>query len=242
MSAGEGVDSGPATGTGELLDSLGPRFEGLEPRPTTDHPATRCRAEFIRPLLKTLRDEYGYLMLMDVTAVDWDEESPRFTVFYHLLNPKTAQYARVSVDCLDDDEPEVPSVVSLFAAAEWHERETYDMFGIRFTDHPDLRRILMWEGYPYFPLRKEFPLAGIETELPDSEVGEATEAKVLPAPMMGGPFVAQSGQPMSASEPRGRDESWTEHHHRPEDFDALEGPEQPETLEDRSGDKPRIED
>lgn len=219
---------------GDLLEALGPRFEGLEPRLTTDHPATRCRPEFIRPLLQTLRDEYGYLMLMDLTAVDWDEETPRFTVFYHLLNPKTARYARVSVDCADDDEPEVPSVVSLFAAAEWHERETFDMFGIRFTDHPDLRRILMWDGYPYYPLRKEFPLAGIETDLPDSEVGEATRAKVLPAPMMGGPFVAQTGQPMSASEPRGRDESWTENHHRPENFDALDGPEQPETLEDHS--------
>jgi hypothetical protein len=61
---------------------------------------------------------------------------------------------------------DAPSVVSLWPGANWHERECYDMFGIKFEGHPDLRRILMWDGYPYHPLRKEFPLAGIETELP----------------------------------------------------------------------------
>ena len=83
--------------------------------------------------------------------------------------------------------------------------------GITFTDHPDLRRILMWDGYPYHPLRKDFPLAGIETALPDIEVAEETGAAVLPAPMMGGPFVASSGEMnLTEAEPRAKDESWNE--------------------------------
>ena len=64
--------------------------------------------------------------------------------------------------CPDNQSPSIPSVSSVFPAANWHERETFDMFGIKFSDHPNLKRILMWDDYPYFPLRKEFPLAGIE--------------------------------------------------------------------------------
>ena len=73
----------------------------------------------------------------------------------------------------------------------------------------------MWDGYPYYPLRKEFPLAGIETELPDAEISEETKAKVIAAPMMGGPFVATSGDPMSKAEPRAKDQSWAERHDKP---------------------------
>ena len=77
---------------------------------------------------------------------------------------------------------EVPTVSHLWATANWHEREVYDMMGIRFSGHPDLRRILMWEGYPYFPLRKDFPLAGKPSEMPDVAFSQ-------PAPLAGGPFV-----------------------------------------------------
>ncbi len=196
----------------EIVDTLQPRFDGLEPRPSSDHPSVQCPVDLILPLVECLRDEFGYKLLADVTAVDWEDDSPRFSVVYHLYSIVEARYIRVVANCLDDENPSVPSIVALFPGANWHERETYDMFGIRFEGHPDLRRILMWDEYPYFPLRKEFPLAGIETDLPDAEIGEETRAKVLAAPMMGGPFVSKSGAPMSRAEPRAKDESWTEWH------------------------------
>jgi len=199
----------------DIVESLQPRFEGLEPRPSADHPSVQCPVKFLLPLIECLRDEFDYSMLMDVTAVDWDKESPRFSTVYHLFSIANCRYIRVVTNCDDDENPSVPSISALFPAADWHERETFDMFGIRFEGHPDLRRILMWDEYPYHPLRKEFPLAGIETELPDAEVAEETDAKMLAAPMMGGPFVSKGGEPMSKSEPRAADESWTEWKKKP---------------------------
>ena len=104
---------------------------------------------------------------------------------------------------------------SLYPAANWHERETYDLMGIHYEGHPDLRRILMWDDYPYHPLRKDFPLAGIETPLPADDVAEVTGTSVKPAPMMGGPFVSSAGGPMSQIEPQARDESWNEQNEKP---------------------------
>ena len=94
----------------------------------------------------------------------------------------------------------MPSVIDIWATADWHEREVYDMMGIEFEGHPDLRRILMWEGYPFHPLRKDFPLAGKETDLPDV-------AFTGVAPLEGGPFVtAPSADSTVHREPRSREE------------------------------------
>ena len=95
------------------------------------------------------------------------------------------------------------------------DQETFDMFGINFVTHPNLKRILMWDDYPYFPLRKEFPLAGIEVPLPAADVSEVTGAAVDPAPMMGGPFVSSGSSRLSQAEPRAKDESWTEDSEKP---------------------------
>jgi len=193
------------------------RFPQVVDRPSLDHPAVNVPAEGVPAVLKSLKEEWGFDMLVDLTAVDWAAGvSPRFTVVYHLYSTERHDYIRVAADCPVDSAPAVPSVTALWPGANWHEREVYDMFGIRFDGHPDLRRIIMWDSYPHHPLRKEFPLAGIETELPDADVAAETGAKVRSAPMMGGPFVASQGQiNMTEAEPGAKDESWTERDEKP---------------------------
>jgi len=216
--------------TADILPALRAQFPQASERASADHPALNVPASDLLALMRTLRNEYGYDLLTDVTAIDWGAErvgqganagtdaQARFTAIYHVYSTRTHDYLRVAVACTgDDDAPSAPSVTSLWAAADWHERETYDMFGIRFEGHPDLRRILMWEGYPYYPLRKEFPLAGIETEWPDADVAAETRISVKPAPMAGGPFVASSGtMNLSEAEPRAKDESWNEANEKPQ--------------------------
>jgi NADH-quinone oxidoreductase subunit C len=191
------------------------RFDYLSERESADHLAVNCPADKLVELCTALRDELDYDFLVDVTAVDWDAQSPRFTGIYHLFSTTKHEYLRIAVDCVDDIHPSLPTLCGVYAAANWHERETYDLMGIHYAGHPDLRRILMWDDYPYHPLRKEFPLAGIETPLPAADVAETTKAKVLPAPMMGGPFVSPANGPMSQTEPLARDESWTELKEKP---------------------------
>lgn len=201
----------------DAAGDLARTFPFLSPRPSSDHPAWNCPPDRLVEVLQHLRDVEGYDLLLDVTAIDWADRSPRFTGVYHLYTTARHLYIRIAVDIADDAEPVLPTVEHLFPGANWHERETYDMFGIRYLGHPDLRRILMWDGYPYYPLRKEFPLAGHDTDLPAADVAEETGARVLPAPMMGGPFRAEPGRPMSEMEPAGRDESWTEKRPKPQE-------------------------
>ncbi len=186
-------------------------YDFLTLRESLDHPAYNCPVDKLVSFLRSLRDEHGYTLLVDITAIDWGENEPvRYTGVYHLHNLTTHEYMRITADCQSPTKPSLPSLTDVFPAADWHERETYDMFGITFDNHPSLKRILMWEGYPYYPLRKDFPLAGIETELPGEDPDEQSAAPVLPAPMMGGPFTATPGKPMSDQEPRAKDQSWTE--------------------------------
>ena len=194
------------------------KFPQVNDRVSADHDAVNVPVGDVVTVLKYLRDEFAFDLLMDLTAVDWAAgASPRFTVVYHLFSSVNFGYIRIATDCASNDEPVAPSVVELWPAANWHERECYDLLGITFESHPDLRRILMWDGYPYHPLRKEFPLAGIEVPLPDSEVGIETGAAVIAAPMAGGPFVASPGQiNLTEAEPRAKDESWSDRRPRPD--------------------------
>ena len=200
---------------GDDAAALRERFDFLTERPSSDHPALNCPADRLIEVCATLRDAYGYDMLVDVTAVDWDAESPRFTGIYHFLSTSKHEYLRIAADCPDDHEPVLPSIAHLYPAADWHEREAFDLMGIRYDGHPNMTRILMWEGYPYHPLRKEFPLAGIDVPLPADDVSESTGARVEAAPMMGGPFVSSGSGPMSETEPAARDETWTEKRPKP---------------------------
>ena len=203
----------------EFTTALKGKFPQLTERPSADHPAFNAPLTDVVNVLRTLRDEFAFDMLMDVTAIDWAEgAAPRFTVVYHLLSTTNAgSYVRIAANCAGTEAaPTAPSVVSLWPGADWHERECYDMFGIKFEGHPDLRRILMWDGYPYHPLRKEFPLAGIETDLPVEDIAAETGTKVVAAPMAGGPFVASAGEiNLTEAEPRAKDESWSDRRPQP---------------------------
>ena len=191
------------------------RFDFLSERASSDHVAFNCPADKLLEFVAVLRDEFAFDFLVDVTAIDWDAASPRFTGIYHLFSTSKHEYLRIAADCASDTEPTLPSLAGLYPAANWHERETYDLMGIHYAGHPDLRRILMWDAYPYHPLRKDFPLAGIEVPLPAADVAEVTKASVIPAPMMGGPFVSSGNGPMSEIEPRAKDQSWSEQREKP---------------------------
>jgi len=200
----------------EITTAVSQQFPSATPRASLDCPAFNVPAAEALAVLQHLRDAQGYDFLMDLTAIDWSaEKSPRFTVVWHLYSSTKHTYVRLAADCASDSEPVMPSATGLWAGADWHERETYDMLGIKFTGHPDLRRILMWDAYPYFPLRKDFPLAGLPTELSDPDITEETKTGVIAAPMAGGPFVATPGEPMSDAEPRAKDEAWNERNEKP---------------------------
>jgi len=124
----------------------------------------------IARVLMMLREDSGCLfeVLIDICGVDYPERPQRFDVVYHLLSPRLNQ--RVRVKCETDEDTPVPSVVDVFPAANWFEREAYDMYGILFAGHPDLRRLLTDYGFQGFPLRKDFPLTGyVEVRYDDEQ-------------------------------------------------------------------------
>ena len=125
-------------------------------------------ASDLREIAKFCRDELSFDYLIDITSIDNFGQEPRLRL-----------KLRIS-----EDPGRVDTVSDIWPTANWHEREIYDMMGIKFHGHPDLRRILMWDGYPFFPLRKEFPLEGLPSEMPDVAFTKAT-------PMEGGPFVTR---------------------------------------------------
>ncbi|HVV01600.1 MAG TPA: NADH-quinone oxidoreductase subunit C [Verrucomicrobiae bacterium] len=144
-----------------------------------------------------LKSDLGFDYLTDITSIDNYGDDPRFTLVYHFYGLGHRSHLRMKTD-VSEEKAEAPSVIGVWATADWHEREIFDMMGIRFAGHPDLRRILMWEGYPYFPLRKDFPLAGRPSQMPDVAFSD-------PAPLAGGPFVTiAGGKDTIAREPRVR--------------------------------------
>ncbi len=109
-----------------------------------------------------------FVSLIDITAVDWPGREQRFDVVYHLLSPRLNQ--RVRVKCAADETTQVPSLIDVFHGADWYEREAYDLYGVLFAGHPDLRRILTDYGFEGHPLRKDFPLTGfVEVRYDDEQ-------------------------------------------------------------------------
>jgi len=150
----------------------------------------------LREVAKFCLNEFSFDYLVDITSVDNFGEEPRFEIVYELYSMSLSVHLRLKVRV--SEEEDVLTISDIWPTANWHEREIFDMMGIRFTNHPDLRRILMWEGYPYFPLRKEFPLEGLPSNMPDVAFSES-------APMEGGPFVTlPSTSTTKDREPRAR--------------------------------------
>ena len=124
----------------------------------------------ILSVLKHLRDadDCHFVCFIDITAVDFPNRAERFDVVYHLLSPYKNQRIRVKI--ATDEETPVPTAAGIFPAANWYEREVFDMYGVLFLDHPDLRRILTDYGFAGHPLRKDFPLTGhVEVRYDDEQ-------------------------------------------------------------------------
>lgn len=148
-----------------------------------EHSVTVASEDF-RKVMEFCKNDLDLIFLLDASSVDNTGEDPRFALVYEIATLDDSVHLRVKTHIAEGEE--IPTVSDLWATADWHEREIWDMMGIRFSGHPDLRRILMWEGYPYHPLRKEFPLAGKPSEMPD--VAFSGEA-----PLADGPFVTSAG-------------------------------------------------
>jgi NADH-quinone oxidoreductase subunit C len=119
-------------------------------------------------LLRLLKidSELYFDLFLNVTAVDWMDKKPkRFELVYHLLSTKNQQRIRIKTD-VAEEKPEVDSVVALWSGANFMEREVWDMYGIKFNGHPDLRRILMYDEFVGYPLRKDYPLQGKQPRIP----------------------------------------------------------------------------
>jgi NADH-quinone oxidoreductase subunit C len=183
----------------ELLNSLGRLFGDkilgrIEFRGETTFVIA---PEHLHEIAKCCRDELSFDYLLDISSVDNFGNDPRFEVVYELYSLTLAVHLRLKL-AVSEEVCAVDTVSDIWPTADWHEREIYDMMGIKFNNHPDLRRILMWDGYPFFPLRKDFPLEGKPSEMPDVAFSQA-------APMEGGPFVTlPSTATTKDREPRAR--------------------------------------
>lgn len=150
----------------------------------------------VHGLLEKCRRDIGYELILDISSIDHLEREPRFEIVYELATLDDSKHLRVKADV--EEEEEVPTATDLWLGADWHEREVFDMMGISFSGHPNMKRILMWEGYPFHPLKKDFPLAGRPSEMPDVAFSGI-------APLEGGPFVTLAGaDDVISREPRAK--------------------------------------
>ncbi|MCS7081694.1 MAG: NADH-quinone oxidoreductase subunit C [Bacteroidetes bacterium] len=158
----------------DVIAHLEARFPGgiREIRRALGETTILVRTELIRDVCRVLKAELGFNYLVDIAAVDRFTEQERFEVVYNLVALAHGLRLRLKVRCEESD-PVVPSITPVYPNANWHEREAWDMMGIRFAGHPDLRRIYLPEDFRYHPLRKEFPLLGIPGSLPLPEKPES---------------------------------------------------------------------
>ena len=145
-----------------LIDSLRQRFGSQLIAAESSHgeESITIARDAAPAVMRALRDEAGFEfnLLVDLTAVDWLTRVPRFDVVYHLKSLSRNHRLRVKVQVPEPD-AQAPSMIELWKAADWMERECYDMFGITFQGHPDLRRILLYDSFVGHPLRKDYPVS-----------------------------------------------------------------------------------
>lgn len=176
-----------------ILEMPNAAFEWSEFRGETTFSLSK---EVLLSVCQNARDHVGFDMLLDIATIDWLGEEPRFQLVYELYHLREGVHLRIKTRVEENES--VPSLVTVWPAADWLEREAYDMMGIKFEGHPDLTRILMWEGYPYYPLRKDFALQGQPSEADEIAFSEE-------APLGGGPFVTVPCQGTTeVREPRAR--------------------------------------
>ena len=183
----------------ELLGSPGNSFSEKRQHKTEFRGETTyaIQESDLRDIAKCCRDDLSFDYLLDITSIDNFGEEPRFEIVYHLYSMPHAVHLRLKLK-LSEGVGALDTISDIWPTANWHEREIYDMMGINFNGHPDLRRILMWDGYPFFPLRKDFPLAGLPSDMPDVAFTKVT-------PLEGGPFVTVPSTAGSKDrEPRAR--------------------------------------
>jgi NADH-quinone oxidoreductase subunit C len=158
------------------LDALGQTIVGALPGAATGHSiafnqlTVTVQADKIVDVVRFLRDDPGcrFVSFIDVTAVDYPGREKRFDVVYHLLSPTLNERIRLRAEA--DETTQVPSIIEVFPGADWFEREAYDLYGVIFTGHPDMRRLLTDYGFEGHPLRKDFPLTGfVEVRYDDQE-------------------------------------------------------------------------
>jgi NADH-quinone oxidoreductase subunit C len=157
------LDASTDTVTGPTtIECLRRAFPGLIASDFRGQTRVVAPIESLREVLQTLKEQVGFDLLVDVTCVDYlnyRDAKDRFGMVYLLANTETNE--RLTVRCfVNDPEPTVPSVVGLWEGANWLEREVWDLFGIRFHGHPDLRRIVLPDEFAAHPLRKDYPLQG----------------------------------------------------------------------------------
>jgi len=121
----------------------------------------QVKREAIAEVCASLKSRHRFTYLVDICGADYPKREPRFDVVYHAYSFEANRRVRLKV--VTDEATPVPSVSGVWRAANWPEREAYDMYGMRFSDHPDMTRILLWEGFNGYPLRKDFPVEGIDT-------------------------------------------------------------------------------
>jgi NADH-quinone oxidoreductase subunit C len=160
----------------DQLNALGQAIASALPGAVTGHSVafgeltvTANAADIIK-VITFLREDprCQFVSFIDITAVDWPAREQRFDVVYHLLSPY--QNTRVRVKVMTDEVTPVPSIISVFPGADWFERETWDLYGVMFTGHPDMRRLLTDYGFEGHPLRKDFPMTGfVEVRYDDEQ-------------------------------------------------------------------------